>query len=97
MSIVLQITIFILTIIAFKLGKYSKESRNDYIVSGITGMALFCIIQLAYFTSFSVGNILLLVTSVIIIFTKGNKDLQAKYALPFILFTLVAYEIAIFL
>lgn len=95
--VLLKITIFLLTIISFNLGKHSKNSRNHYIVSGISASALFCVIQLVYFTSFSIGNILLLVTSVLIIFTKGNKELQSQYTLPFILFTLVAYEIAIFL
>lgn len=95
--LVLKITIFLVTFISFKLGKYSKLNRNKYVVSGISGLALFLIVQLVYFTSFSIGNILLLLTSVIIIFTKGNKELQAQYTLPFILFTLAAYEIAIFL
>lgn len=95
--LVLKITIFLVTIICFKLGKYYKQNRSDYIISGIRALTLFCVIQLIYFTSFSIGNILLIITSIIIIFTKGNKELQSEYTLPFILFTLVAYEIAIFL
>ncbi len=95
--LVLKMTIFLVTFMSFRLGEYSKLNRSKYIVSGISGLALFLIVQLVYFTSFSVGNILLLLTSVIIIVTKGNKELQAQYTLPFILFTIVAYEIAIFL
>lgn len=95
--LVLKITIFLVTIICFKLGKHLKTDRSNYTISGINGIALFCVVQLVYFTSFSIGNILLLITSILIIFTKGNKELQAQYALPFILFTIVAYEIAIFL
>lgn len=95
--LVLKITIFLVSIISFKLGKYSKTNRSNYTISGISSLVLFCVIQSIYFTSFSIANILLLLTSVIIIFTKGNKELQAQYTLPFILFTLVAYEIAIFL
>lgn len=97
MSIVLKIIIFFITIIAFKLVKSTKQNRNEYIISGISAMVLFCVIELVCFTIFSIPNILLLVTTLIGIFTKGNKKKQEEYLLPFILFTLVAYEIAMFL
>lgn len=97
MGIVLTITIFVLTVVSFALAKNCKENRNDYIISGISGMVLFLVIQLTCFTVFSIGNILLLSTIVIHIFTKGNNELEAQYTLPFALFTLVAYEIALFL
>lgn len=96
MSILLKIIIFGIMITAFKLGKSCKENRNEYMISGVTAAVLFCVIQLVFFTTFSIPNILLLVTSIIGIFTQKNKEKQEDYLLPFILFTVVAYEIAIF-
>lgn len=91
----LKIIIFLLTVAAFCTFKKLGDSRM--LITGIGAAVLFAVLSVTFFTAFSIGNMLWLLTIVLYVNYKDNPAKLSDYVFPIGLLAILAYDIALFL